>query len=88
MTDIRNWVTGINVPRENWWRHLLRWRNAFSARDIMRIITDCGIFFCADFLRFIALNAIWPHFLGTKQCSYPILCPLNTLSKTKLTRTG
>ena len=27
----------------------------------------------ADFLRFIALNAIWPHFLGTKLLFYPIL---------------
>ena len=45
-------------------------------------------FFCADFLHFIALNAIWPHFLGTNCVFYPILCPLNTLSKIKLTRNG
>ena len=29
-------------------------------------------FLCVDFLRFIALNAIWPHFLGIKLCFYPI----------------
>ena len=29
-------------------------------------------FLCVDFLRFIALNAIWPHFLGIKLRFYPI----------------
>ena len=43
-------------------------------------------FYCADFLRFIALNAIWAHFLGTKLCFHPILYHLNTLNKTKSTR--
>ena len=32
-------------------------------------------FVCADFLRFIALNAIWPHFLGTNLRFYPIIMP-------------
>ena len=44
--------------------------------------------FSADFLRFIALNAIWAHFLGAKLRFHPILYPLNTLDKTKLTRNG
>ena len=26
------------------WRHFLRWRNAFSARDVRRTITNYGIF--------------------------------------------
>ena len=44
-------------------------------------------FFWTDFSRrFIALNAIWAHFLGTKLCFYPMLYLLNTLIKTKLTR--
>ena len=45
-------------------------------------------FFCADFLRFIALNAIWTKFLGAKLRYHQILYPLNTLNKTKLTRNG
>ena len=45
-------------------------------------------FLCADFLHFIALNAIWPHFLGIKPYFYQILCPLNMLNKTKLMRNG
>ena len=45
-------------------------------------------FFWTDFSRFIALNAILVHFLGTKLCFYPILYLLNTLIKTKLTRNG
>ena len=32
-------------------------------------------FFSADFLRFVALNAIWAHFLGAKLRVHPILCP-------------
>ena len=34
-----------------------------------------ALFFCADFLCFIALNAIWPHFLGTELRFYHILYP-------------
>ena len=60
----------------------------FFACDVRRTITGCGIFFCADFLDFIALNSIWPHFLGTKLRFYPILYPLNTLSKSKLMLNG
>ena len=45
-------------------------------------------FFCADFLRFIALNAIWANCLGAKLRYHQILYPLNTLNKTKLTRNG
>ena len=30
-------------------------------------------FFCADLMRFIALNAIWPRFLGAKLSFHPIL---------------
>ena len=44
--------------------------------------------FSANFLRFIALNAIWAHFLGAKLRFHPILYPLNMLNKTKLTRNG
>ena len=32
-------------------------------------------FLLAYLLCFVALNAIWPHFLGTKLRFYPILCP-------------
>ena len=39
----------------------------------------------ALFLRFIVLNAIWPHFLDTKLRFYPILCRLNTLNNSFLT---
>ena len=87
---VRTYGEDINVPRWNCWRHLLCWRNAFSARDVRRTMDYHWLrnFFCADFLRFIALNTIWPHFLGTKECFYPILCPLNTLNKTKLTQNG
>ena len=45
-------------------------------------------FFWVDFLRFIALNAIWPHFRGAKLHFWTILYPLNTLNKIKLTQTG
>ena len=43
--------------------------------------------FCADFLRFffVASNAIWAHFPGAKLRISPILYPLNTMNKTKLT---
>ena len=41
-------------------------------------------FFLCRFLHFIALKAIWAHFLGAKLCFHPILYPLNTLNKTKL----
>ena len=58
------------------------------ARDVRWTITDCSIFSCADFSRFIALNAIWSHFLGAKLCFHPILYLLNMLNKTKLTRNG
>ena len=34
-------------------------------------------------IRFIALNDIWSNFPGTKLRFHPILCPLNTLNKTK-----
>ena len=83
-----NYGNGVNVPRSNCWRHLLCWHNMFSARDIRRSVTDCGIFFCANLLRFIALKAILGYFLGAQLCFHPILCPLNTLNKTKLTRNG
>ena len=32
-------------------------------------------FFCGDFLRFIALNAIWAHFLGAKLRFHPTFYP-------------
>ena len=51
-------------------------------------LSQTAAFYLANFLRFIALNAIWPHFLCTKLCFYPTLCRLNTLNKTKLTRNG
>ena len=47
----------------------------------------CSIF-CGYFLRFIALNAIWPHVLGAKLRFHPILYPLNSLNKTNWTRNG
>ena len=34
----------VNGPRSNPWRHLLHWRNYFSARDVRRTIVYCGIF--------------------------------------------
>ena len=60
-----NYGEDVNVPRWNCWRHLLRWHNAFSARSQ----TDyhwLRHFLCADFFHFIALNAIWPDFVGTQ----------------------
>ena len=45
-------------------------------------------FVCAHFLRCIASNAIWANVLGAKLCLRPILYPLNTLNKIKLTRNG
>ena len=45
-------------------------------------LTVAFSFLRANFLCFIALNAIWPHFLGTKLRFYQIVCPLNTLNKT------
>ena len=65
----------------------LRWRNAFLHATSGRQ-TLTAAFFWTDFLRFIALNAIWAHCLGTKLCFYPVLYLLNTLNKTKLTRNG
>ena len=50
----------------------------FSARDIRQAITDCGIFFCADFLNFTALNAIWAHFVGAKLFLTNIIPPKHT----------
>ena len=80
-----NYAEDVKVQRSNRWRHLLCWRNGFSARNVRRTVTDCGIFFCADFLRFVALNAIWAHFLldGTLRF-HPILYPPNTLNNTKI----
>ena len=52
------------------------------------LMVESHHFFCVDFLRFIALNAIWAHCLGLKLHFRPILFPLNTLNKTKLTRSG
>ena len=73
--SIRVWNYGddVNVPRSNRWRHVLCWRKAFSALDVRRTATDCGIFFCADFLRFIALNMskYGSHFVhGTLACYF------------------
>ena len=48
-----NYGDGVNVPLSNCWLTLC-WRNAFSARDVRLSLTT--VFFCADFLRFIALN--------------------------------
>ena len=45
-------------------------------------------FVCNDFLRYIALNAIWTHSLGAKLHFYPILYPLNMLNKTNLMWNG
>ena len=58
---IWNYGKDVNVPRSNRWRHLLRWPNAFAARDVKRTVTDCGIFFSTPFSCF--LLAVWPHFL-------------------------
>ena len=43
-------------------------------------------FFCAAFLRFIALNDICANCLGVKLRYHRILYPLNMLNKTKLTQ--
>ena len=42
-----------------------------------------GIFFCADFLRFIALNTIWANFRGGKLHFHPLVYTLSMLNKTK-----
>ena len=63
----------------------------YADRDVTLFLhTKSGgrYFFCANFLRFIALNAIWANFLGAKLRYHQILYPLNTLNKTKLTRNG
>ena len=39
-------------------------------------------------LHWFLAYAVWPHFLGKKPHFYPILCCLNMLNKTKLTRNG
>ena len=49
--------------------------------------TQTAAFFWTDYSRFMALNAIWAHFLGTKPF-YPLLYLINTLNKTKLTGNG
>ena len=81
---VRNYGEDVNVPY-----------SSLTALTYCFFCTRCQAdyhwlrhFVYADVLRFIALNAIWPHFLGTKLCFYPILCPQNTLNKTKLTRNG
>ena len=81
-----NYGEYVNVLRSNWWRHLLRWRNAFSSRDVRWTITDCSIFLD----RFLAFHR-FKCYLGSFSryitvFFYPILYPLNTLIKTKLTR--
>ena len=53
---------------------------------IPRELSLTAAFFCADLLHFIALNAIWDHFLGKQLRFHPILYPLSTLNKTKLMR--
>ena len=42
---------------------------------VSRTVTDCGIFFYTDFSLFIALNAIWTHFLGAKLRFSPNIIP-------------
>ena len=39
-----NYGEDVNILRSNLWRHLLRWCNAFSARDVRWTTTDCSIF--------------------------------------------
>ena len=81
-----NYSEDINVPRWNRWRHLLRWPNAFSARDIRRTIT--AAFSLRRCLALYCFKCYLASFSRYKTMFYQILCPLNTLNKTKLTRNG
>ena len=56
---------------------MLTLRDRTADVTIFLYVTSGGLqhFLCADFLHFIALNAIWPHFLGIKLCFYPIFMP-------------
>ena len=58
-----NYDEDVNIPQSNYWRPLLRWRNTFLHATSAGLSLTAA-FFCADFLRFIVLNAIWSHFIG------------------------
>ena len=83
-----NYGEDVTVLRSNWWHHLLRWRNAFSACDVRWTITDCSIFldrFLA-FHRFKCYLGSFSRYITVFFTQY--YTPLNTLIKTKLTRNG
>ena len=65
------------------WRHLLRWRNAFPARDSLT-----AAFSLCRFFAFYCFKCYLASFSRYKTVFYPILCPLNMLNKTKLTQNG
>ena len=46
----------------------------------LKVLPRFNIFYFANFLHFIALNAIWTHFLGSKLRFHPILYSLNMLN--------
>ena len=83
-----NYGEDVNVLRSNWWHHLLRWRNAFSARDVRWTITDCSIFLdrFLEFHRFKCYLGSFSRYITVFSIQY--YTPLNTLIKTKLTRNG
>ena len=58
-----NYSEDVNVLRWNRWRHLLRWHNAFFCTRRQADYHWLRDFLCTDFLHFIDLNAILPHFL-------------------------
>ena len=58
-----NYGEDVNVLRWNRWRHLLRWHNAFFCTRRQADYHWLRDFLCTDFLHFIDLNAILPHFL-------------------------
>ena len=40
---VSNYAEDVDVLQSNHWRHLLRWRNAFSTRDVRPTPTDCDV---------------------------------------------
>ena len=75
MTDVRNWVTDVNVTRENWWRHLLRWRKAFLHATSGGLLLTVAFFLCrflafycikCDLASFSRYKAFLPHIMPPK----------------------
>ena len=79
--SIRVWNNGddFNIPRSNRWRHLLCWRNAFSASDLGRTVTDFGIFLG----RFFAFYCVKCHLGSFSRCKIAFFTQYYPPSPTK-----